>query len=192
MLRSVLFTALLAFSASASAEFDYNYFGVGYERVNLDDGTFDVDGDGFGVEGSFEVGESLFIFADYAMAEFEELGITVDADTASVGVGWHTEISNTVDFVAGLSYEYIDVSALGIGIDDNGFGLGVGMRYQATDKVEVNGGIDYVDYSDGGDDTSFGLGFLYSLTDGFDLGLNGEWGDDESAYGITGRLYFGD
>ena len=47
MLRSVLFTALIAFSASAGAQgFDYSFFQVGYERVTLDDGSFDVDGDG--------------------------------------------------------------------------------------------------------------------------------------------------
>jgi hypothetical protein len=192
MLRSVLFTALLALSASATAQdFDYNYLSLGYQRVNLDDGTFDVDGDGLGLEGSFEVGESFFIFGGYGMAEFEEQGITVDVDQATVGLGWHTELSDNVDFVTGLSYEYIDVSALGLGVDDNGIGLGVGLRYAASDNIEINGGVDYVDYSDGGDDTTFGLGFLYGVTESIDIGLNGEWGDDSSAYGISGRFYFG-
>lgn len=192
MLRSVLFTALLALSVSAAAQdFDYNYLGIGYQRVTLDDGTFDVDGDGIGLEGSFEVGESFFVFGGYGMAEFEEAGIEVDADTLSIGLGWHTGLSDKVDFVAGLSYEYIDLSALGISVDDNGIGLGVGLRFDASDKVEVTGGVDYVDYSDGGDDTTFGLGFLYSVTDSIDVGLNGEWGDDSSAYGVSGRFYFG-
>ena len=193
MLRSVLFTALLALSASATAQdFDYNYLSLGYQRVNLDDGTFDVDGDGIGLNGSLEIGESYFIFAGYGMAEFEEQGIEVDADTMSIGFGWHTSLSNNVDFVAGLSYEYIDVSALGLSVDDNGIGLGVGLRYAASDKIEINGGVDYVDYSDGGDDTTFGLGFLYGVSDNIDVGLSGEWGDDSSAYGVSGRFYFGD
>ena len=60
MLRSVLLTALLAFSVSAGAQgFDYNYFSVGYQRLNLDDGFFDVDGDGFGLNGSFAVNEAF-------------------------------------------------------------------------------------------------------------------------------------
>ena len=192
MMRSVLFTALLALSASAAAQdFDYNYLSLGYERVTLDDGTFDVDGDGIGLNGSFEIGESFFVFGGYGMAEFEEAGIEVDADTLSIGLGWHTALSNEVDFVAGLSYEYIDLSALGISVDDNGIGLGVGLRFAASDAIEVNGGIDYVDYSDGGDDTTFGLGMLYSVSDNVDIGVRGEWGDDSSAYGINGRFYFG-
>lgn len=192
MLRSVLFTALLALSAAATAQdFDYNYMALGYERVTLDDGTFDVDGDGIGLAGSVEINEDFFLFGGYGMAEFEEAGIEVDADTLSIGLGWHTSLSEQVDFVAGLSYEYIDLSALGISVDDNGIGLGVGLRYAASPNVEINGGVDYVDYSDGGDDTTFGLGLLYRVSDAVDIGVSGDWGDDSSAYGVGGRFYFG-
>ena len=192
MLRSVMFTALLALSASATAQdFDYNFFSLGYQRVTLDDGTFDVDGDGIGLNGSFEISESFFVFGGYGMAEFEEAGIEVDVDNLSIGLGWHTGLSDKVDLVAGLSYEYIDVSALGLSADDNGIGLGVGLRFAASETIEVNGGVDHVDYSDGGDDTTFGLGMLYSVSDNVDIGVSGEWGDDSSAYGINGRFYFG-
>lgn len=192
MLRSVLFTALLALSFAASAdEFDYNYLNVGYQRMTLDDGSFDVDGDGFGIGGSFEITESFFLSASYGMAEFEEQGVTVDFDTWSAGLGWHTPLSDTIDFVSTLSYERVEASALGFSADDDGFGLGVGLRFAASEAVEINGGIDYVDFGDGGDDTTFGLGMLYGLTDNIDLGLNGEWGDDVSSYGISGRFYFG-
>ncbi len=192
MLRSVLFTALIAFSASAGAQdFDYNYFSVGYTRVNLDDGMFDVDGDGLGIGGSFEVSESFFIGASYGMAEFEEQGIEVDFDTWSAGIGWHTPLSDAVDFVTSLSYQRVDASALGLSVDDDGFGIGVGFRFAASEVIEFNGGINYVDMSDGGDDTGYGLGVLYSLSDNVDVGLSGDWGDDSSAYGISGRFYFG-
>jgi len=192
MLRSVLFTALLAFSASATAQgFDYSYFSVGYTRMNLDDGFIDVDGDGFGLNGSFEVGESFFIFAGYSAGEFEEQGITVDLDSLNAGIGWHTPLSDKVDFVTGLSYEYIDVSALGQSIDDNGIGLGVGLRFQASEAIELNAGINYVDMGDGGDDTGFGVGMLYGVSENVDIGISGDWGDDSSAYGISGRFYFG-
>lgn len=193
MLRSVLFTALLALSASATAQdFDYNYLALGYQRVNLDDGTFDVDGDGIGLQGSIEIGESFFVFGGYGMAEFEEAGIEVDADTLSVGLGWHTGLSDSVDLVAGLSYQYVDLSALGVSVDDNGIGLGLGLRFAASDNIEVNGGVNYVDYSDSGDDTTFGLGMLYGISENVDIGVSGEWGDDSSAYGVSGRFYFGD
>jgi hypothetical protein len=185
MLRSVLFLALFAFSASASAQgFDYNFLSVGYERVDLDAGGVDIDGDGFGVEGSFEISESFFLFGGYTAAELES---TVDVDFLSAGVGWHTPLSEQMDFVAGFSYENVDTD---FG-DEDGYGVNVGLRYQATDAVELNGGINYIDYGNDGDDTAFGLRVLVGVTDNIDVGLSGEWGDDVSSYGISGRFYFG-
>ena len=192
MLRSVLLTALLAFSASVSAEdFSYNYFGAGYTRINLDDGFVDIDGDAFGLNGSYEINESFYVFAGYGMGEFEEAGVTVDMDTLRAGIGWHTPLSDRVDLVTDLSYEYIDLSAFGVSVDDNGFGLGVGLRFAATDNVELNAGINYVDFGDGGDDTGFGIGALFGVSDNIDIGLSADWADDTSAYGINGRFYFG-
>lgn len=192
MLRSVLFTALIAFSASAGAQgFDYNYFSVGYQRLNLDDGFIDVDGDGFGVDGSFAINENFFIFGSYGMGEFEEQGITVDVDTLSAGIGWHTPLTDKVDFVTGLSYEYVDVGASGFGsVDENGYGLGVGLRFQASEAIELNGGINYIDYGDG-DDTGFGVGLLYGVSENVDIGVSADWAEDSSAYGLNGRFYFG-
>ena len=192
MLRSILVTALIAFSASAGAlGFDYNYFSVGYQRLNLDDGFIDVDGDGFGVDGSFAINENFFIFGSYGMGEFEEQGITVDVDTLSAGIGWHTPLTDKVDFVTGLSYEYVDVGASGFGsVDENGYGLGVGLRFQASEAIELNGGINYIDYGDG-DDTGFGVGLLYGVSENVDIGVSADWAEDSSAYGLNGRFYFG-
>ena len=192
MLRSVLITTLLVFSASASAQgFDYNYFSVGYQRMELDTGLGDVDGDGFGVDGSFAINDNWFIFGAYGMGEFEEQGVTLDVDTLSAGIGWHTPLSETVDFVTGLSYEYVDVGASGFGsADENGYGLGVGLRFQASEAIELNGGINYIDYGDG-DDTTFGVGLLYGVSESVDIGVSADWGDDVSSYGLSGRFYFG-
>ena len=190
MLRSVLFAALIAFSASASAEgFDYNYLSLSYEQIDIDDGTFNADGDGFGISGSFEISDSFFLFAGYSMGELESV---LDVDQLSAGVGWHTPVGDRLDFVAGLSYERIELSASGLGsADEDGYGAEIGLRYQATDAVELNGGINYVDYGNDGDDTGFGVGALIGVTDNIDVGLHGNWADDTSVYGISGRFYFG-
>jgi hypothetical protein len=65
------------------------------------------------------------------------------------------------------------------------------VRFAASKKLELDAGIDYVDYGDAGDDTAFGLGGLYSFSDAFALGLGGSWGDDVSTYTVSGRFYFG-
>ncbi|MDH5344908.1 MAG: porin family protein, partial [Gammaproteobacteria bacterium] len=190
MLRSVLFTALIAFSATANAEgFDYNYLSLSYEQIDIDDGFFNADGDGFGLSGSFEISESFFLFAGYSMGELESI---VDVDQLSAGVGWHTPLSDKLDFVAGLSYERIELSASGFGsADEDGYGAGIGLRFQATDAVELNGGINYVDYGSDGDDTAFGVGALFGVTENIDIGVHGDWAEDTSTYGISGRFYFG-
>ena len=121
----------------------------------------------------------------------DDLGSGVDLSQANVGFGYHTAMSETVDFVANLSYEYIELSDTGISIDENGLGLGLGMRFAATDRLEIDGGIDYVEYDSlFGDRTSLRTNFLYSFTDNITVGLGGKWGDDVTEYALTGRFYF--
>ncbi|MDX1517960.1 MAG: outer membrane beta-barrel protein [Woeseiaceae bacterium] len=188
MLRSTLALLGLALSASASAyDFDYTYLDLGYGQIEFDD--VDIDGDGFGIGGSFAISPDFHLFAGYNAAD---LDFDVDATTLSAGIGWHRGLSDVVDFVATLSYEYVELDASGFGsADDNGLGLGAGLRFAATEQLEINGGITYVDLSDSGDETSIGIGGLYKFTDMFALGLGGSWGDDTSSYTLTGRFYFG-
>jgi hypothetical protein len=189
MLRSALLIGLLAFSASASAQgFDYNWISVGYGMIDFDD--VNVDGDGFGIDGSYAINDDFHVFGEYVAAN---LDFGVDATTFSAGIGYNTEMSDVVDAYARLSYEYVEVDMPVFGSDDDsGFGFGVGLRFAAGANVELNAGIDYVDYGgSGGDDTALSLGGLYNFTPSFALGLDGSWGDDVSAYSISGRFYFG-
>lgn len=188
MLRSSLVFLLLTFSAAANAEgFDYNYLSLSYGNIEFDD--VNVDGDGFGLAGSYAINQDFHVFAGYQAVG---LDFGIDATTLGAGIGYHTGLSPVVDLVASLSYQYIELDAPGGGgVDDNGLGLGVGLRFAASDEVELNAGINYVDFSDSGNDTGFGIGGLYSFTDAFALGLGAEWSDDVSSYTVSGRFYFG-
>lgn len=188
MLRSSALVLLLAFSTASYADgFDYNYVELGYGILDFDD--INVDGDGFGIGGSFAINPDIHVFAGYQSAG---LDFGVDVSSFAAGIGYNTELSPTVDAVARLSYQYVDVDAPGFSsVDDNGFGLGVGLRFAATDVLELTAGIEYVDFSDGGDDTALGLGAFYSFTDALDAGLTGSWSDDTSSYMLIGRFYFG-
>lgn len=132
-------------------------------------------------------------FASYGTGDLDDgFGNSVDIDELSACVGYHMPLSGQVDLVTGLSYEYVDLSAPGLGsVDDNGFGLSIGLRFAATEQVELNAGIKYIDLSDSGDDTGFGIGGLYNFTENFSVGLSGSWTDDTSTYGIGGRFNFG-
>lgn len=192
MLRSTLLAILFAFSNSTLAgDFSYNAFTLGYGQTDFDD--IAADGDSIGAELSFEIGESFYAFVGLGIGELDDdFGNSADVDQWGAGLGYHTELSKTVDLVASVSYQYVDISAAGFGsVDDNGIGLGIGLRAAASENLEVNGGISYVDFGDGGDDTSIGAGFLYSFTDTFAAGLSGNWGDDASSYSAGIRFYFG-
>ena len=187
MLRSSLLFVLVAFSASASAqEFDYNWLSFGYGQTELDD--IDVDGDGFGIGGSFAIADNVHVFANYSQADFD---FDVDGTEWGAGLGYNTPLSEVVDFVATLSYEYVEVDTPFGDADDNGVGLGVGLRWWATPQFEVDAGIQYVDLSDSGDDTGFGIGGWYYFTPAFSLGLSGSFTDDATGYVLAGRFFFG-
>ncbi len=187
MLRSSLLIFLLALSTSASAEFDYNFFEFSYADIEFDD--IDVDGDALGIGGSFELNDDVFLFGSYQAAD---LDFSVDATTFGIGVGYHTPLSPVVDLVASVSYQWVEVDVPGFGEEDeDGFGLGVGVRFAATPEVELNGGINYVDLGDGGDDTALSIGALYNFTDAFTAGIGGSFGDDVSSIALIARLYFG-
>jgi opacity protein-like surface antigen len=191
MLRSTLLVILFAFSGAAFADFNYNAVTLAYGQADFDD--IDADGDSIGADLSFEVGESFFVFAGYGVADLDDnFGNSADVDSWNAGLGYHMDLSESVDLVTSLSYEYVDISVPGFGsVDDNGIGLGLGLRFAASESIELNAGINYLDYSDGGDDTSFGAGLLYNFNDSFSVGVAGDFGDDVSVYSIGGRFYFG-
>lgn len=192
MLRSSLLIGLLAFSATASAEgFSYNYLTLGYGNADVD--TLSADGDGFTLGGSYAFTDKLHGFVDYETADLEDV---IDMNRLSIGIGYNTTLSSTVDMYARLSYEDIDFDLPAVLIplvgdtDDSGYGLAVGVRFRATDALELQGGIKHVDYSDIGDDTGVELGGIYSFNDTWSLGLHTEFADEFSSYSLSGRFYF--
>ena len=191
MKRSLLLMALFAFSASAYADdFGYSSVTASYGLIEFDD--FDADGDSLGISASVEVGDSFFVFGSYGMAEIDDNFVTADIDAYNLGVGFHMPLSDKMDLVASASYEYAEISIPGfVSDDDSGYGLGLGVRFAATEKIEINGSVNFVDFSDAGNDTTLGAAFLYNFTNSFTLGVAGNWSDDATAYSVGGRFYFG-
>lgn len=187
MKHSIVLLALLAAPGLALADgFSYDYLQLSYGQVDFD--NVSIDGDGFGVDGSFGITESLNIIGGYQTTDFDSLA---DANQLQVGLGVHTPISETLDVVAAVSYINVDVDTfLGPAGDDDGFGLTAGVRAAITSKMEANAGISYVDFDNSGDETGFGGSVLYNFTDVFSAGLGASWSDDTSTFSIGGRMYF--
>jgi hypothetical protein len=186
MMRSVLFTTLLALSATAGAQgFDYNYIQASYQQVEYDD--FDDDGDGLGLDVSFALSDNFHLFGGYA-----GLDVDTDVDTSAwhAGVGLNGSISALMDVVIRLSYETQEIDLPGGGtLDNDGYGLSAGVRVGANEWIELYGSISYVD-RDSGSETGLDAGFLFNIGDAFAVGLGGYWDDDITAYSLNGRLYF--
>ena len=189
--RFLSIVVLLSVSPAFAGDLSYNFVEIGYQKAEFDYdfGGSSVDGDGYGISGSFEVGDSWFITASYGTLDFD---FGVDLDQLSVGGGFYMNLSERVDFFAVVSYIRAEVSASGFGsADEDGYGVAVGMRGLVTDKVEVSGSISYADLGSGADGTAIGVEGLYSFTDNFALGLGIQTDDDITMYGVNGRLYFG-
>lgn len=181
-----LFLAVPSLAESPS----YNFIQVGYQSVEIDlGGGFDVDGDGFGLGGSFEIGEQMFGFASYGKTEFD---FDIDLTQLQVGLGFRTGISDNTDFFATASFVEAEVDAPGFeSEDDSGYGVGIGIRSNVTDLVELYAEIAYADLGDDADSTAFGAGIWFNLGDSFALGLGASTDDDVTSYGASARLYFG-
>ncbi len=185
----LIMTAALIASPAMAEGLSYNYLEAGYQRIELDDSIFDVDGDGFGIGGSFDLGNDFFVFASYGTADFD---FGVDLDELTAGAGYHAPVGTNTDFVASIAYVRAEADASGFeSIDDNGIGASIGLRSMVTDTVEVFGNINYVDLDDSGDETSFSGGAWFNVTDTFAIGVSAGFGDDTTTYGAGARLYFG-
>ena len=186
---AVLLSIFLAAPAMAESP-SYNFIQAGYQSIDLDLGAgFDVDGDGYSLGGSFEIGDNVFVFASYGTSEFD---FGVDLNQLQAGLGYHLGLTDNTDFFASLAYVDAEVEASGFGsADDSGYGASIGVRSNVSDLIELVGEIAYVDFGDGGDSTAIGGGIWFNLTDSFALGLGAAASDDVTSYGASARLYFG-
>ena len=192
MLRKVYGLTLLLFTTPAfTADISYNFVEAGYQEIDIDGGLFgglDIDGDGYGVGGSFELNENWFVAASYSSADFD---FGVDVDELMLGTGYHVAISDNADFYGMFSYLTAEASTDGFGsVDEDGYAATIGLRGMIGDRFELNGSLAYVDFGNGGDTTAFGAGALYNFSDVFAAGLSIDVDDDVTAYGIGFRVYF--
>jgi len=190
MIRKSLLTALLLLAGPVmAADISYNYVQLDYGFITLEDVVpgVDIDGDGPGISGSFEVGENWFIGVGYRTIGFD---FDVDFDQLNVGFGYHTAISANTDFFGTLSYLSVDASGAGGSASESGYGINVGVRAMVTDKLELDGVLGYSDLGDGADGTTIGAAAIYNFTEAFSLGVNVEVEDDAFGYGVGVRFYW--
>jgi hypothetical protein len=97
-----------------------------------------------------------------------------------LGVGFHTPINATVDFVSTLSFADAEIEFADESEDGNGYILAAGVRALPSDVLELSAFIDYADIEDGSE-TGYSLGVRYFATPDVSLGLGYGSSDDFDA-----------
>jgi opacity protein-like surface antigen len=185
--------SLLAAGTAAAAEPQWNYGQIGWIQV---DGYENADyslpeGDGFKVNGSIGFLENYHFQLSYEDGTYDIEDGDVDWDGYRATLGFHQGISasGNTQLIANINYFDIDFDEDGAeGGDDSsdGYGLGFGLRSMVSDKVELEGMINWTkgtwDPASGPDedytDTTISVGGRYhwlpNVSTGVTLSLNGD------------------
>ncbi len=172
---------------SQAGTMDYTYVELGYVDTEIDVGPRDVDGDGFALRGSLAVHENFFVFAEYQDLGFD---FGIDATEFRVGAGVRWPLAPKLDIVGRAAIVRSEIEVGNNDQDDDGFLLGVRLRGEVAPKFELEGGFDYVDLDDRGDDTAIVLEGRYFFLEPLAGGLLLQIADDANTIGINVRYTF--
>ncbi len=176
-MKVVLGSLMLALAPLAALADDMSYSSLDLAYVDTDIDGVNQSADGFGLRGSIGFAENWFAFAEYATQSVQD----VDIDNIAVGFGGHYGLTDTLDLVGRLGYIQIDLSAPGGGADDDGYLADLGLRGRIGDSVELEGGLRYTDFSDGGDDTAVVVGGRFHFNKTWAVGAEYQSGSDSSS-----------
>lgn len=186
MKKTLLALALLAPLSLAAQEPrhpSYSYVEAGY--VRFDNG---LDFDGWGVNGSFGIGD-FHLFAGFSDLDPDDgIGIiAADTDWWRAGFGYRMELNPQLDLVARASYRRMEFSGIG---SDDGWDAEVGARSLLMPKIE---GYVFAGYEDleGSSGDFFGrLGGVWHFTPNWGLNADVKFTGGERMWFIGPRYSF--
>jgi Outer membrane protein beta-barrel domain len=201
MRKSLAVPAMAALALTGpvmAGDLSYNMLEVGLIGDTIDDpnGNEDLQGSGASIGGSWEFGPSMFGFANLSGTDYEYRHYS-DSDFKAgqfqLGLGFHVPLSSRLDLVSGASLQRLRLEDdFNNTLNESGYGLNVGLRGLIGRRFEWTGRLNYVDFGDGGDDTSWTAGFRYYFTPLFAMGLDlGSTDKNEANALIAFRWDFG-
>ncbi|MCW8870131.1 MAG: hypothetical protein OQK49_05450 [Proteobacteria bacterium] len=171
MKKKLILIACLAFSINAQAgdDINYNYFELGYDYLDLNNGE---NTDGYYLKGSFDLTDSFYMGAYLNHLEARNL----DSKRYGLMLGFHAGISTNTDFYSNLKLGQLDLRV------DNSFiyGAEIGTRTAFSPSFELitAAGYSQVDKANDGffEASAEGL-FKFDESKAVNLGLKSIDGD---------------
>jgi opacity protein-like surface antigen len=186
MKRQLILAVLVLTPWFAQADgFDYTFVDGGIANTDVDLGPLDVDADGFTVGASFAINDDLHAFGSYEDQDFD---FGVNGSVFELGAGFHTGISDDLDFVADLAYLDAEIATPIGSADESGYAVGGGIRTRLSDAFELDAGLRYVDLDDS--DTLIRVGGRYYFNPSFAVGGAYTDGDNGSTWSMLVRYNF--
>lgn len=174
-MKRVLLGALLALplSAMASEDLSYSYLSLG--ATYADPNGFSGE-TGYGAQASGAFHDNWHVFGGFQAYDFGDGSDNVDVKNWNIGLGYNVGLTDSLDLVAGISYERadldVDTGELSFSDNENGYGVQVGVRNAFNAHFEGAAGLKYTNY-----DSSSGTS-LY---------VNGQYKFNET-WGIIGEV----
>ncbi len=145
----------------------------------------DNGGDGFRVNGSWDLGNNWIMLGGITSADFNS---NVDATIFDIGAGYVWRYRPDWDLIGTLRFVNADVDAPGGSSDENGFAMSGGVRGFLAPEFEIRGSVNHVNLDDS--DTYLELAGDYYFTHQFSAGLSLEFAGDSDLFSIGARYFF--
>ena len=166
-----LLAANTVFAQSSPLSYDY-------VEANLGTGDFyDEDFSFYGAGISYSLNESIYLRGSYSDGATDDdvyfgIGLgesKVEISGYEIGLGFHTPVSQLIDFVVSGSYISSELEIFGFSQDEDGYSVDAGFRFKPIEQVELDIFADFVDVN-GENDTGYSASAYYFFTPTFSLG----------------------
>lgn len=181
LVHGVAFAQSNAAPANAAAANNLRYTYAELRFVDYDNNG----GDGFQVNGSWDLGNNWIILGGITSADFNN---DVDATFFEIGGGYVWRYTPDWDLIGTARFVSADVDTPGGSSDDNGVALSGGVRGMLAPQFEIRGSVNYINLDDS--DTYLELAGDYYFTRQFAAGLSVEFAGDSDLFSIGARWYF--
>jgi hypothetical protein len=187
MKRTALFAAIAAAFAPGLVLADMNYTNFEVSMIDVENDSVNVDGDGFALEGSYELNDRFHLFGEW---QDQSLDFGIDGRSLELGGGYTHSFSDKLDFVGTLSYVDAEVKVMNATFDDDGLAVGGGIRSRVAESIELDASLMLVDFDESGSDTGYSFGGRYYLNDTMAVGASADFNDNADTLRVGFRWEF--